>query len=410
MLQLKDKYGADLSKELAETIAQNVQDGYQKAGIESGNTIRDFYKKLSGDQVDDIAKLTEEYNYAGNSAEDFIKAVREIGVTSEEVSDDMVRAFYDAQSKIQDVSSKANRLNLDKVNAGSSTVGLAQKVQNGENLSDKELESMKEGLEDLKKVYPSLTTEVETLKNAQLSGTQSYQESLRKLKAALMASYEDMLKLNEVDYSQISDSLKGLIATTEDLQNARGRGLLTEETNSEIIINLASKYQSCKNQIEKYTLALQSHDDQLKFTQGLNLETALRSAELAQKYGLEANSIEELSRHYQELWMQQGSNRQNIQKNAELATEAAVAYMRLNQGIETLQKSYSDVETVLDTLEQYDIEEVLGDVDLGKKFEEIDGIVRMRFINLTKSLTNKPYIPTTEIKKMKVNLWPLSIG
>jgi len=57
-----------------------------------------------------------------------------------------------------------------------------------------------------------------------------------------MASYEDMLKLNEVDYSQISDSLKGLIATTEDLQNARGRGLLTEEANSEILINLASKY------------------------------------------------------------------------------------------------------------------------------------------------------------------------
>ena len=401
MLQLKDKYGADLSKELAETIAQNVQDGYQKVGNESGNAIRDFYKKLSGDQVDDIAKLTEEYNYAGNSAEDFIKAVREIGVTSEKISDDMVRAFYDAQSKIQDVSSKANRLNLDKVNAGSSTAGLAQKVQNGENLSDKELESMKEGLEDLKKVYPSLTKEVETLKNAQLSGTQSYQESLRKLKAALMASYEDMLKLNEVDYSQISDSLKGLIATTEDLQNARGRGLLTEETNSEIIINLASKYQSCKNQIEKYTLALQSHDEQLKFTQGLNLETALRSAELAQKYGLEANSIEELSRHYQELWMQQGSNRQNIQKNAELATEAAVAYMRLNQGIETLQKSYSDVETVLDTLEQYDIEEVLGDVDLGKKFEEIRKSVA-DLLNTSEDLIDSDFIKkyTKQIKSL----------
>ena len=37
-----------------------------------------------------------------------------------------------------------------------------------------------------------------------------------------MASYEDMLKLEEVtDYSQISNALKELIATTEDLQNAR---------------------------------------------------------------------------------------------------------------------------------------------------------------------------------------------
>ena len=54
--------------------------------------------------------------------------------------------------------------------------------------------------------------------------------------------------------------------------------------------------------------------------------------------------------------------------------------------------------------------EVITIWTIKKKFEEIDGIVRMRFINLTKSLTNKPYIPTTEIKKMKVNLWPLSIG
>jgi len=174
MLQLKDKYGANLSKELAEIIAQNVQNGYQKAGTESGNAIRDFYKKLSGDQVEDITKLAGEYNYAGKSVEDFIKAVRETGVTSETISDDMVRAFYNAQSKIQDVQTRENRLNLDKVNTGSSTVGLAQKVQNGENLSDKELESMKEGLEDLKKVYPSLTKEVEILKNAQLAGTQSY--------------------------------------------------------------------------------------------------------------------------------------------------------------------------------------------------------------------------------------------
>jgi len=86
----------------------------------------------------------------------------------------MIKAFYNAQSKIQDVQTRENRLNLDKVNTGSSTAGLAQKVQNGENLSDKELESMKEGLEDLKKVYPSLTKEVEILKNAQLAGTQSY--------------------------------------------------------------------------------------------------------------------------------------------------------------------------------------------------------------------------------------------
>jgi hypothetical protein len=131
MLQLKDKYGADLSKELAEIIAQNVQNGYQKAGTESGNAIRDFYKKLSGDQVKDIAKLAGEYNYAGNSVEDFIKAVRETGITSEKISDDMVRAFYNAQSKIQNIQTKEYKTDLDKVNQANSTSSLGTQLNAG---------------------------------------------------------------------------------------------------------------------------------------------------------------------------------------------------------------------------------------------------------------------------------------
>ena len=390
MAWLQNQIGEEnLSKQMAEKIAQQIKDGYNKA--DTGKTIADFYSKLKGQSLKNASEIIQNFNYASGSLDNFISILEEAGVETEGLTE-QIKKLYNTEKQIQEVSSKENRLDLDKVNSGSTTTSLAQKVSNGENLSDKELENMRAGLEDLKKVYPSLTKEIQILNNTQLAGTKSYQESLRKVKAALMASYEDMLKLEEIsDYSQISNALKELIATTEDLQNARGRGLLTEEINSEILINLASKYQTCKNQIEKYTLALQSNDEQLKFIQGLNLETALRSAELAQKYGLEANSIEELSRHYQQLWSQQGSNRQSIRQNAELATEAAVAYMRLNQGIEALQKSYSDVETILNTLQEYDIEEILGDVDLSKKFDETRKSVA-KLLNVSEDLVDSNFL------------------
>lgn len=371
MLQLKDKYGADLSKELAETIAQNVQDGYQKAGTESGNAIRDFYKKLSGDQVDDIAKLAEEYNYAGNSVEDFIKAVRETGITSEKVSDDMVRAFYDAQSKIQNIQSADNRVDPEKVANGSSTIGLAQRQANGENLSDKEVESLKEGLEDLLKVYPKLTQQIQTLKEAGLVGTSSYEQALRKLKMALVESYQDMAAAGTISLEEISQQMSEYIKTSEDLQMVQNAGIFTFQDYSQKLKLIANQYDSCKDELQQYILALQSHNEVAAATTQFMLELALRSAENGEKYGIEAERISDLAKRYVELANEGVQAYQGLNENAELASDAAVRYIRLNDSIENLQKNFTAVSEVLDTLSSHGLEEVLGDADYAKTFEQI---------------------------------------
>ena len=52
---------------------------------------------------------------------------------------------------------------------------------------------------------------------------------------------------------------------------------------------------------------------------------------------------------------------------------------------------------------------VITNWSIKKNFERIDEIVKDKFIILTKGLTDSSYIPCTENKKMKVNLWPFSV-
>lgn len=371
MLQLKDKYGADLSKELAEIIAQNVQDGYQKVGTESGNAIRDFYKKLSGDQVDDIAKLAEEYNYAGNSVEDFIKAVRETGVTSEKVSDDMVKAFYDAQSKIQDIQTKEYKTDLDKVNQANSTGSLGTQLNAGQKLSDKELVSYKEGLQEILKIYPELDKQVSILNNTQLAGTREYESALRDVKLALMSSYLAMGEMGKITSQDFTNQMMTLVTDTEMFQNLYQTGALNNEQFSTILQNLAVQYESCKDELAKYNAQLRTGTEETKNAAAFNLMLATRSAENADKYGIQAQQISALANHYVELARSGNQAYQGMDQSSELAVDAATRYIRLNEAVQTLQKDYTKVNETLSALQNYDFGEVLGDADYAKTFVEI---------------------------------------
>ena len=371
MLQLKDKYGSDLSRELAESIAQNVQDGYQKVGTESGNAIKDFYKKLSGDQVEDIANLTEEYNYAGNSVEDFIKAIRETGVTSEKISDDMIKAFYDAQFKIQDIQTKEYKTDLDKVNQANSTSSLGTQLNAGEKLSDKELESYKEGLQDILKIYPELEKQVSILSNTQLAGTRDYESALRDVKLALMSSYLAMGEMGKITSQDFTNQMMTLVTDTEMFQNLYQTGALNNEQFSAILQNLAVQYESCKDELAKYNTQLRTGTEETKNAAAFNLMLATRSAENADKYGIQAQQISALANHYVELAHSENQAYQGMDQSSELAVDAATRYIRLNEAVQTLQKDYTKVSETLSALQNYDFGEVLGDADYAKTFVEI---------------------------------------
>lgn len=368
----------DLSEELAEFIAQQIQDGFNVKDFVGkgqnqrviGTAISDFYKSISNDELEEATKVAENFDFATGSTQDFIEALRTAGVTSSEISQDVVNNFVEAKRKIQNIQAEEYRSDPTKVAEASSTAGLIQKAANGENLSDKEIQSMKQGAQELKKMYPQLTQQIETLNQTQLAGTTAYEEAFRNLKAVLLNSYSEIAAQGALSSEQILSQISSYITTSEDLQKVISRGILEEEQQHALLISLAAQYSNCKSELEAYNQALQLHDSTLIQSAQIGVNIALRSAEQSEKWGLQAQAVEDLANHYRQLWAEEGSGRESIANDAEQVTDAAVRYLRLNEGITSLRDGYKNLEEVLNTLSQYDTEEVLGS-GLGDQFEKV---------------------------------------
>ena len=389
----------DLSEELAEFIAQQIQDGFNVKDFVGkgqnqkviGTAISDFYKSISNDELEEATKVAENFDFATGSTQDFIKALRTAGVTSSEISQDVINNFIEAKRKIQNVQVSDNRTDPTKVANGSSTVGLVQKQADGENLSDKEIESLKTGLEDLLQVYPKLTKQIQTLKEVGLAGTASYQQALRKLKMALVESYQDMAVAGTISLEQIGQQMSNYITTSEDLQMVQNAGIFTFQDYAQKLKILASNYDSCKNELQEYTLALQSNDVVAAATAQFGLELALRSAESAEKYGIEAERVSDLANQYVKLANEGVQAYQGLNQNSELAVDAAIKNIRLNDSIEDLQKNFTAVSEVLNTLSTSGIEQVLADADYAKTFEQIKENVA-GILNVSQELVDADFI------------------
>ena len=387
-LQSRNTY---LSKQLAETIAQNLEDGFNMGGNASKKTISDFYQKLSDEQLQSAIKVAESYNFATGSAEDFRKTLEEAGVNTAYLSDEIIEAYLKTEKEIQNIKAENYRTDSQKVANGSSTLTLAQRQADGENLSEKQIKSLEAGLNDLLQVYPKLTQQIQTLKEAGLVGTSSYEEALRKLKMALVESYQDMAAAGTISLEEISQQMSGYIKTSEDLQMVQNAGIFTFQDYSQKLKLIANQYDSCKNELQEYILALQSHNEVAAATAQFNLQLALRSAENGEKYGIEAERISDLAQQYVQLAQSGNSAYQGLNKNAELASDTAVRYIRLNDSIETLQKNFTAVSETLDILSKYDLAEVLGDADYAKTFEQIKENVA-GILNVSEELVDADFI------------------
>ena len=371
MTKLREQYGDYLSEDLAKIIAQQIQSGYKNAGIEGGDTLRRFYAGLKGQQAKEISGLVEEYNFATGSFEDFKQAIRNSGVGVEQLSDTMIQKLYETQKKIQDIQTKEYKTDLGKVNEANSTTSLGTKLNEGQKLSDKELQSYKEGLQDILKIYPELNEQVNILNNTQLAGTKEYESALRDVKLALMSSYLAMGEMGKITSQDFTNQMMTLVTDTEMFQNLYQTGALNNQQFSTILQNLAVQYESCKDELAKYNTELRTGNEETQNAAAFNLMLATRSAENANVYGIQAQQISTLASHYVELAKSGDQAYKGMNQSSELAVDAATRYIRLNEAVQTLQKDYTKVSETLSALQNYDFGEVLGDADYAKTFVEI---------------------------------------
>ncbi len=240
---------------------------------------------------------------------------------------------------------------LSNLNTNLDTVGLLNKQAAGDKLSDKEAGALSDGLDVLKRSYSDLQDEVETLNSEWLQGTSQYESALRKVKGALLETLVQSVAEVEGEeqrlhkQEEVNDSIINMTTSMEDLQQAWFALNLEGQQNA--LIKVAASYESCKDEIQAYTLALKGNSDEEKAAAANDLARATYSAERGQQYGIEAERISELADEYARLASEGQAEYAGLNENAELAADAATRYIRLNDAIADLQKNYDSMTQLL---------------------------------------------------------------
>lgn len=172
--------------------------------------------------------------------------------------------------------------------------------------------------------------------------------------------FNNLITQNNETIRQNSEALLSTATSLEELD-----GLVTQVATasgevvygySEALINLASQYDNCSNEIEEYQKALVSENEETIAAAEDSLRAATTIGELANKYDLVAEDVETQARLLQE-------NRKELNLTKEQAARLAVANQRMNRGVKTLNENFSDWKKVLTSTDHttQDYAETLND-------------------------------------------------
>ena len=123
-----------------------------------------------------------------------------------------------------------------------------------------------------------------------------------------------------------------------------GTAALDSYEYSQALLNLAEQFDNTRDECEKYNQALLTGDKaQIEAAQDA-LELSIRTGELANKYNLDAASIENYSKRIAKSFEEQGMSQKAA---AKLGIAVAAANQRLDRGLKNLNSNLSDYKTKL---------------------------------------------------------------
>lgn len=128
------------------------------------------------------------------------------------------------------------------------------------------------------------------------------------------------------------------------------------------LMNLASQYENCTAEVEKYQTAMRSDNTEALKVAEDQLRASILLGEAAEKYGLNANVLESQARSIQAL-------NNDMELNAETAARMAIANQRMNKGIDTLSDNFEDWTKKLKTATR-------GSMDYAEVAAEVEGALK----------------------------------
>ena len=154
------------------------------------------------------------------------------------------------------------------------------------------------------------------------------------------SNYDEAVKENNQELQKNEEMLVSLASNYEELQRLMVMGVSDDALVSGLQ-NVALQYESCSEAVKKYQDAVAYGTEPEQNTARYQLEIAVGAAEAAEEYGIEAERISKLAEVLAE-------GNEALLNNSELATDAAVRNIRLNDAVEDLYDNWDDYSEILD--------------------------------------------------------------
>ena len=367
----------------------DFKDALVNAGIDAeklGIDVNAIFEAMSTGAVNELSTVQETYKAIQDivkdlatgdiiSDEDYNTLTAQIGTEAMDgffstMADGTHQLVGDAEDFYNVITENSRQMMLNNISNSSGLAG---------SLKDTSADKMNEGHIGTTETADAATaylqtlelTEEETAKLAQVQDeynqTGAYTAENFAALNALMADhniteeeFNNLITQNNETIRQNSEALLSTATSLEELD-----GLVTQVATasggvvygySEALINLASQYDNCSNEIEDYQKALSSGNEETIAAAEDSLRAATTIGELANKYDLVAEDVETQARLLQE-------NRKELNLTKEQAARLAVANQRMNRGVKTLNENFSDWKKVLTSTDHttQDYAETLND-------------------------------------------------
>lgn len=209
-------------------------------------------------------------------------------------------------------------------------------------------ESFTQGLTELGSSYDSYAEGLEAIRAYQGQEFVSDEQIAEAITAMTNAAVIGVQSLDELD------TILNEIAQAK--QNVDYNTIATA------LMNLASQYENCTAEVEKYQAAMRSGNTEALKVAEDQLRASILLGEAAEKYGLDANVLESQARSIQAL-------NNDMKLNAETAAQMAIANQRMNKGIDTLSDNFEDWTKKLKTATR-------GSMDYAEVAAEVEGALK----------------------------------
>lgn len=346
----------NLTANAKDTIGKSLAQAFETGGQEAVNSIKNLYNSI--DNISAFEELSQNLDFSTMSVEQFKDQLQKAKVAID-ATDEALQTYIDLQQKSIEPLSGVESLD---------TLNMLGTKASGGSLDEQSQKQLSENLNRLAAEYDNLIGAVQVLNTQWLEGTMMYQRALHDVNNQLLENAEQALASEDLSSSQISKQVSSFIQDVETLQNALYKQLLTNNDYSDTLQRLASQYESCSTELDRYLLAINSGTEQTIRNAEATLQLSVRAAELEQATGISADQIERMADHL-------ADTDPLLSKNSELAADAAARYIKLNRAIADLYDNADSYRELMAEIAESGMDAIYVNEDLFNSFSEMKDVV-----------------------------------